>query len=455
MWTAMRWQYSRSSTTRRAPHPSRRGCRPCIHARAPRRLGDLGDDYYATVCFDETYAQRDGTIRRETDFVASAEDFVLSGPHFFVGNPLNKTPRAVCTQNSHYDVIDLEFIPDHYLPRSNYRPDCSREEYQRRVPRVGWFEEDEEEGWRVTEFYRHLNREMVGPSAERTLICAIAPPGVAHINTVLESAFRSPHELVVYHALTLSVPVDYRVKSTGMGHANVTLISQLPLLPANVSDSIVLALKVRALALNCLTRDYAQLWKGEWSEAYSRDDWATDDLRKLPQSFFKQLQPEWSRNSGLRFDFARRQALLEIDVLAAQVLSLTLDELQTIYRVQFPVMRQYEQDTWYDARGRIVFTPSKGLVGVGLPRKSGARDRECEIVHADGHITRGRIGWEDVCELQAGAVVRRPVTDNTLPGGPVERVIEYHAPFTRPDREEDYRIAWAEFERRAREAGAK
>jgi len=55
----------------------------------------------------ESGAQRDGTIRRETGFVASATDLVLSGPHFFVGNPLNKTPRVVCTQNSHYDVLDL------------------------------------------------------------------------------------------------------------------------------------------------------------------------------------------------------------------------------------------------------------------------------------------------------------------------------------------------------------
>jgi hypothetical protein len=43
--------------------------------------------------------------------------------------------------------------------------------------------------------------------------------------------------------------------------------------------------------------------------------------------------------------------------------------------------------------------------------------------------------------------VTKTFPDDTLPGGPVQRTIEYQAPFVRPDREEDYRIAWAFFER--------
>ena len=49
-------------------------------------------------------------------------DWVLSGPHFFVGTPLNKTPRTSCTHNDAYDSIDLTSIPADYLPRAVYRP---------------------------------------------------------------------------------------------------------------------------------------------------------------------------------------------------------------------------------------------------------------------------------------------------------------------------------------------
>ncbi|WP_275129192.1 hypothetical protein [Vibrio vulnificus] len=38
--------------------------------------------------------------------------------------------------------------------------------------------------------------------------------------------------------------------------------------------------------------------------------------------------------------------------------------------------------------------------------------------------------------------------DDTQPGGPVERTIEYIAPFDKCDREQDYETAWAVFSER-------
>ncbi len=87
--------------------------------------------------WDETNAQKDGTIRRETDF-RPADQMILQGPLFHVGNPLYKTPRSLSRTNADYDVIDHVSIGEDYLPRTNYGPAIRLDEYNRSITRCRW-----------------------------------------------------------------------------------------------------------------------------------------------------------------------------------------------------------------------------------------------------------------------------------------------------------------------------
>lgn len=464
-------------------------------AAQPQRLGDLQGQYTSLEMWHETNTQNDGTIRRETSFPADASQWVLSGPHFFVGNPFNKTPREVCTQNSQYDSIDLLTIPDDYLPRTNYLPDCSPDEYRARTPKVSWVEQGETLPKRVTEYYRWVNRRMFGASSERSLSGAIAPLEVAHIHPVLSTVFKNQAQLVNFASFCFSVVADFYIKTTGRSDIYESTLRTLPLVENE-------RLQIRTLMLVSLTNHYADLWNDCWNPAFTQQRWSIrpdsghPGAQVLPQDFFSQLTPNWQRHNALRSDYARRQALVEIDVLVAQALGLSLDELLTIYRVQFPVMRQYEADTWYDQNGRIIFTPSKGLVDVGLPRTARKTDLDNGIsytIHRAGHNSVGAgyardsqltdhnpsvgaghardsnltehalaqandtpvraghardsntpdttttteqniaLGWNDIQHLTTGDTVSKTYTDTTQSTGPVERTIVYKAPFFKPN----------------------
>ncbi|WP_437986664.1 Eco57I restriction-modification methylase domain-containing protein [Sorangium sp. So ce117] len=326
-------------------------------AQYPHKLSGMGSGVLGTKMWDETEAQKDGTIRRCVSVPGNASEWIVSGPHFFVGNPFNKSPRDPCRHNKDYDEIDLELIPDDYLPRVNYVPGPDRGAYDARVPRFL--------GKPMTDYYRHVNRTMLAAGGERTAIVAIVPPGPGHIDLVHSVCFERLDLLVECSALWSSLVVDFLVRSTGKGHLRRELLSILPI-PATRNPTVHL-LSSRALRLNCLTTHYADLWNDVWPQVATAPAWSISDPRLSP---WPARSTQWHRHCALRNHFERRWALVEIDALAALELKLTIDELCTIYRTQFPVLREYEKNTWYDRNGRIAFTTNRGLTGVGLDRKA-------------------------------------------------------------------------------------
>ena len=378
-----------------------------------RTFENIRDDICVSVMWDETNAQKSGIIQRNIHFPDELIQTIYSGPHISIANPLFKTSRSKCVYNSDYDNIDLDYVNDSYIQRCNYQQSCSSNEYYNKMPSTPW-------GTPYNSNYRLIMRRMLNQSGERTLIPAIVPPKTAHINTVIGLCMNDHKTLVLQSALFQSIIADGYIKVTGkMGMYGETL-TKFPILPDTLADE----LRVRVLVLNCLTSNYAQLWKECYSSHYNNDSWSKQD-RRLKNSFFEALSSNWRRSFSLRDDFTRRQALLEIDVLVAMSLGITLDQLCTLYNIQFPVLQSYEADTWYDANGRITFTNNRSLVGVGFDRK------EFEL---------------NMKDAPAGKKFYRTIMDDTMPGGPVERTIEYVAPFDRCDREQDYETAWKFFE---------
>ena len=108
-------------------------------------------------------------------------------------------------------------------------------------------------------------------------------------------------------------------------------------------------------------------------------------------------------------------------------LGMNLNQLKAIYRIQFPVLKQYEEDTWYDANGRIVFTNNRSLSNVGFERKV----------------------WETkIIDMFAGEKAINIIHDDTHSSGAFERKTEYVAPFIKCNREKEYDEIWSTFEER-------
>lgn len=365
-----------------------------------------------SVMFDEVANSNSGIITHLEHFPETPYDLILSGPNIGLANPYFKSTRRVARINSDYDNIDLLAIDNDYLPRCIYRKKCSTEVFLNSIPTLSW-------GEKFNHVYRIAMRRMLNISGERTLMPTIIIPGTCHINGIYSIALQHPLSTLV--GAMASIPFDFYVKITGKTNGGYNIYSSFPLLDNSIYATPI---SVRAMMLNCLSGFYGEIWKTEFNHNFSMDTWTKNDKRLKPEKFTN-LTDTWTWDTPLRTDYERRQALVEIDVLTAMALGMTLDQLKTIYKIQFPVLQSYESDTWYDANGRIVFTNNRSLTNVGFSRPE----------------------WENgIKGAPAGQIFYRTITDDTMPGGPVERTIEYVAPFDRCDREQDYKTAWRFFE---------
>lgn len=392
-------------------------------SKQPVRLADMG--YRWTSCWHEKGAKSDGLIEWDTRYPGSWDEVIYQGPHFTVGTPFAKEPNENCKSKGDYTTWDLESLPESVIPRTNYQRACDRDTYDAGIPKWG--------DRPATDFWRVAWRRMTQPGLERSLHAALVPPGVAHVHTVNSltvctcastcKQLSSPDGLSdvrrtgLVAGLWASLPFDYLVKVSGKSDVQAELVDRFP---APVDHPAAAQLLLRTLRLNCLTRDYQPLWDALYEEGFAADEWTSPfagQLKPLAVS-----EPEWSMNTPLRTDFERRAALVEIDALSALMLGLTAEHLALMFRAQFPVLRKYEYEMYFDAKGRKI-----------------AKDHHAQGVHQQKEDYKLLQEW--MVGGDHGDLLKRYT--------PFAPDAEHAKPwFYKPDREAEMRAAYAEFEQR-------
>ena len=385
----------------------------------PSHLSDT--TYRQTSGFHETNAVDNGIIRNYTSFSdPDAYGLIFKGPQFSINNPWYKTPQTICINQFNYDVVNLESIPDTFYTRSNFAPILPEKEYAKLINgfQVGYDEKGTPlfDNW--VDYYKLAFRSQLSQPQERTLICAILPKKTAHIHSVISVIFKDVKQCIELACFCSSIVLDFYIKTTAAGGL---VPSRMISFPIGLPDKFKNELFCRTLMLNCLTKHYADLWEECYNDSFTHLKWSIEDLRLKP---FTRLGGKWSERIPLRNYYERRFAMIESDVLVAMCLGLSLEDLILIYRLQFPVLQQNENDTWYDVKGNIVFTCSKGLVGVGVERPI----------------------WESIRNQKEGETYTHTIdpAKSEMYGG---QQVTYYAPYTKCDRIEDYRRAWAHFEK--------
>lgn len=386
-----------------------------------------------TVCFDETGAPKEGLIkdvRSHTCYPSMGNcEMIYNAPQFYVSNPVYQTPKEVSLKKGDFNIVDLEKISDEYIQRTKYLPLVgnyrSLSTFNAFV--IGQDENGSDVYDSLLDHYKVGFRKMVNLSGERSLICAVLPRRTAHIHGVISIEERDRNYTVDMAALCSSIVMDFYWKT--IATQNITE-SRLATFPFGIKKKFKSAMYSRTLMLNCLNKYYDDLWSGCWCESFRTDSWSLEDARLKP---FSELTPSWNHDTPLRNHFERRQALVEIDVLAAMSFGLSLEDLEFIYDIQFPVLRQNEDDTWYDQKGNVVYSVSLCKKGVGVDR-------------ATWNTIRGEQLSDNIYQGATSSYIHTvPVEKSELYGG---EQVTYYAPYTRCDRIADYRRAWAYFEER-------
>lgn len=170
-----------------------------------------------------------------------------------------------------------------------------------------------------------------------------------------------------------------------------------------------------------MTKAYEDFWKQGFISSITNDSYTIQERFNIESEIkWSNLSSHWEKNICIRNDFNRRQALLEIDVLVAIQMGISIDELIQIYSIQFPVMKSYEDADQYDTKGRRLPNTTR--------KDPGAKELREALKNHDGK-SPVEVSWE-------------------IDNGNQTVTKTFYPPFQHVDRIEDYKVAYSVFKER-------
>jgi len=306
-------------------------------ARHPHRLA--GTTYFWSPGFHEQSDKRRGLVEERTGVPVSWDETILQGPHIGVCNPFAKQPRPSGRHNQDYESWDLTTLPESVTPRTNWQRKATRSTFDAAIERWG--------GRRHTERFRILVRRQVPSANVRSLFAALIPPQATAMSVCYQGGLADDLQTVAFCGLLGGLLSDFFVRITGASDLHDNVIARFPSIP--VGHVLVAPLVHRTLRLNCLTREYGDLWEGLVDPAWAEDEFTQPE--RATRSIASP-RPAWDRSVPVRTELDRWLLLTELDALGALILGVKPVGLAAVYNSQFPVLRAYEHQMVFDAQGR-------------------------------------------------------------------------------------------------------
>lgn len=327
------------------------------------------NDFFGSEMWHETYAVRDGIIKAYDGEIEKPEYCVLSGPNIGEANMYSKQPRINCSSKGDYDNISLDEVVSGQcvVPRVKYIP-ADSELYSKNLPVV--------DGVKFDEKYRIVFRKMLSKSSELNLKCTLIPPKVSYVNSIVGYSFRDEGKMVYLSGLLNSLVYIYLINSTGKMNFTSNTISIVPVPDNQYKNAIML----RGLRLNAISPLYANLLKHVYTDEFQMDKTLISSIKT---SLDCNITNEWNELFAIWRDLDRYITMVELDVLAAKGIGMTLKQLIDLYSINYPNMDDNEKNTWYDQEGKIVFTTNKSFVKYGVSKEIWEKNKDKSFSDTD------------------------------------------------------------------------